>query len=109
MIYVLGGGAVPPNRIKTYYWTVPEEVSVSLFDDECLVRHYTSGLGHGNDSFLFGPLKICYEGFSQIVKFAYVFSKKQRNIKIDMYMYMYAHFITPIKPENKHSNLANYP
>uniref|UniRef100_K1QSH0 Ceruloplasmin n=2 Tax=Magallana gigas TaxID=29159 RepID=K1QSH0_MAGGI len=64
---VTGKGAVPPNRIKTYFWSVPEDVSVSLFDDDCLVRHYTSGIGHGDDSFLFGPLKICYDGFSQIV------------------------------------------
>lgn len=64
---VTGKGAVPPNRIKTYFWSVPKEVSVSLFDDDCLVRHYTSGIGHGDDSFLFGPLKICYDGFSEIV------------------------------------------
>lgn len=63
---VTGKAAVAPNRIKTYFWSVPEEVSVSIFDDDCLVRHYTSGLGHGNDSFLFGPLKICYDGFQTV-------------------------------------------
>ncbi|XP_056004296.1 ceruloplasmin-like isoform X2 [Ostrea edulis] len=56
---------VAANSLKTYYWSVPDDVGPTLFDELCLVRHYTSGLGHSNDTFLFGPVKICAEGYMQ--------------------------------------------
>ncbi|XP_061194272.1 coagulation factor V-like [Saccostrea echinata] len=59
----VGKKAVPANSLKTYYWSVPEDVSPALYDDPCLVRHYTSGLGHNKETFLFGPVKICEEGY----------------------------------------------
>ncbi|XP_062572535.1 ceruloplasmin-like isoform X2 [Saccostrea cucullata] len=59
----LGKKAVPANTLKTYYWSVPDNVSPTLYDDPCLVRHYTSGLGHDEETFLFGPIKICEEGY----------------------------------------------
>ncbi|XP_071089861.1 hephaestin-like protein [Haliotis cracherodii] len=55
---------VLPKRIRTYYWTIPEEMGPTPEDPPCLTRIYTSGVDVIKDSYsgLVGPMLICRKG-----------------------------------------------
>ncbi|XP_046328508.2 hephaestin-like protein [Haliotis rufescens] len=55
---------VPPGRVQTYYWKVPEYLGPETDDPNCVIRVYTSGtdIGHDIYSGLVGPLVVCRKG-----------------------------------------------